>query len=738
MKRKIRIVSLILALCLLSACGIGGTERPERPGRYVYVAERTEFEGVELAGNAVMLGGQIYFLGEDETGAVGIYGVSASGGTPRRLEGYSPMPLPGGSEGETRPLCLAVTSGGKLAVAEERLCSAPYGAEGALYASSSDLTLYPYEVYRQDEYVRVLNADGSEASRALVNRNSQGGWSYFTIEHFAMDSRGRIFVAASNDILLMRDASGQISWMDYDRELAGVEDLYLAGDGNVYIFGRGFDGQARFYYFDPEGKQGPERRLLGTGETGVSCGAVGGFVAAYIDGAMLYGWEPSSGITAEMLDLVTADTVPSSVRAAFETDTGFVCLGTERVFHDDEPASYMTVVTRAKESEVPRKTQLTYACCGFDDAEVKLILDFNRNEDEYYIKLRDYSRYNTGDDPEAGRRRLEADILSGSAGDIINCSGVSTAAAEARGRLAELGGLLDSDEELKNALIRPVLTALETDGALYTLPTGFAVVTALGPARLFGTDAALSYDAALRCTSGDSELFEFGVSGPELLLSLIEADPDRYIDWESGEGRFDSEDFAALLKFTSAFPAESEAPDDGYIPEEEQSYVRIREGRQVLERVELNSPASALGSTELFSGAAVTGLPGADGGFTAVKGEDAVFAISSKSRNTDAAWRLVRRFFLKDTIYGTSGLSMVTERLDKSITDEVRGGMSEEDATLLYKAIDGADVCARKLPAGLAELIDASAAPYFAGEASAEETARELNRQVSAFFSELG
>lgn len=286
MKRKTRIISLILALCLLSACG--KTEQ-RRPGRYVLVPERTEFGDVELTGNAVMLGGEIYFLGSVDGSSVGIYAVPASGGSPRRLEGYAPAALPAGSVGETKPLCLSVTAGGRLAVAEERLCSERYGAEGALYASSSDLTLYPYAVYRQDEFVRVLNADGSEASRTLINGDSRGGWSYFTVEHFAIDARGRIYAAASNNILLMRDTSGRINWLRYDRELARVEDLYLAGDGNVYVFGRGFDGQARFYYLDPEGKHGPELRLLGTGEAGISCGAVGGFAAAYIDGCMLYG-----------------------------------------------------------------------------------------------------------------------------------------------------------------------------------------------------------------------------------------------------------------------------------------------------------------------------------------------------------------------------------------------------------------------------------------------------------------
>ena len=735
MKRKIRIVSLILALCLLSACGTVGTGPTERPERRVYVPERTGFGDVELTGNAVMLGGEIYFLGSEGESGVGIYAVPASGGAPRRLEGYSPAALPEGSEGETRPLCLAVTGGGKLAVAEERLCSERCGAEGALYASSSDLTLYPYAVYRQDEFVRVLNADGSEDSCTLVNSDSRGGWSYFTLEHFAIDARGRIYAAASNNILLMRDTAGRINWLSYDRELARVEDLYLAGDGNVYVFGRGFDGQARFYYLDPEGKRGPELRLLGTGEAGASCGAVGGFAAAYIDGCMLYGWEPAGGITAEMLDLAAMGILPGSVRAAFETESGYVCVGAERASFDGTPEAYMTVVRRTPESEAPRRTALTYACLGLDDASLRCIVEFNRAETEFCVTVRDYSRYSSDAEPGEGRRRFEADLLAGRAGDILNCSGVSSAAAAARGRLAELGALLEGDAELKNAMVKPVLAAFETDGGLYTFPARFSVLTAFGPA---GLNAALSYDAALAARGTGRELFEYGATGPGLLLSLVGADPDRYIDWESGAGRFDSGDFAALLDFCAAFPAESAADAGDYVPEGELSSERIHAGRQLLLRTELRSPSATWGLTELFSGAAVTGLPGAEGGFTAAKAAGAELAISSGCAHTDAAWRLVSELVKAHAASGGTGLPIVMEQLDALITHEMRDGMSEADATMFYRAIDAAGACARTLPAGLAELIDAAAAPYFAGEASAEETAAALNRQVSAFFSELG
>lgn len=731
MKRKTRIISLILALCLLSACG--KTEQ-RHPGRYVLVLERTEFGDVELTGNAVMLGGEIYFLGsEDETG-VGIYAVPASGGSPRRLEGYAPAALPAGSVGETKPLCLAVTAGGRLAVAEERLCSERYGAEGALYASSSDLTLYPYAVYRQDEFVRVLNADGSEASRTLINGDSRGGWSYFTVEHFAIDARGRIYAAASNNILFMRDTAGRINWLRYDRELARVEDLYLAGDGNVYVFGRGFDGQARFYYVNPEGKRGPELRLIGTSDgAGDFCGAVGGFVSAYIDGAMLYGWEPASGITAEMLDLVSVGVEPKSLSSVFETESGYVCLGTE------ETASYMTVVSRVHESEAPQRTELVYACCGADELTLRLIAEFNRSESEYLIKIRDYSEYNSPEDPEAGYRRLESDILAGRAGDILDCSGVSTAAAEARGLLTELGALLYADDELKSALVKPVLSALEMDGGLYTIPSGFGVVTALGPARFFGEGAELSYSAALTALGGLSagcELFDFGTTGPEVLSLLLEADPDRFIDWESGACSFEAEDFIALLEFAGSFPAVSEASEEERLEENNQPYVRIASGRQLLMCGVFTSPNMVQGSTELFSGASVTGLPGYEGGFTSVKLEGPVYAISSGCKDASAAWRLLRSLIKAQAL--SSGLPVLMERLDADISSQMADGMSEQDATLLYMAIDDISACARTLPSGLMELIDAAAAPYFAGEASAQECAAEINKQVSAFFSEMG
>ena len=430
-----------------------------------------------------------------------------------------------------------------------------------------------------------------------------------------------------------------------------------------------------------------------------------------------------------MLDLAAMGILPGSVRAAFETESGYVCVGSENT------AAYMTVVKRTPESEAPRRTALTYACLDLDDTSLRCIVEFNRAETEYCVTVRDYSRYSSDAEPGEGRRRFEADLLAGRAGDILNCSGVSTAAAAARGRLAELGALLEGDAELKNALVKPVLAAFETDGGLYTLPTRFSVLTAFGPA---GLNAALSYDAALAARGTGRELFEYGTTGPGLLLSLVGAEPDRYIDWAEGKGRFDGGDFAALLDFCAAFPAESAADPEDYLPEGEQSSERIHAGRQLLLRTELRSPSAAWGLTELFSGAALTGLPGAEGGFTAAKAAGAELAISSGCAHTDAAWRLVRELVKAYAASGGTGLPIVMERLDALITHVMRDGMSEADATLLYRAIDAAGTCARTLPAGLVELIDTAAAPDFAGEASAQECAAEINKQVSAFFSEMG
>ena len=284
-----------------------------------------------------------------------------------------------------------------------------------------------------------------------------------------------------------------------------------------------------------------------------------------------------------------------------------------------------------------------------------------------------------------------------------------------------------------------MLSALETDGGLYTIPSGFGVVTALGPARFFGEGAELSYSAALTALGGLSagcELFDFGTTGTEVLSLLLEADPDRFIDWESGACSFEAEDFIALLEFAGSFPAVSEASEEERLEEHNQPYARIASGRQLLMCGVFTSPYMVQGSTELFSGASVTGLPGYEGGFTSVKLEGPVYAISSGCKDASAAWRLLRSLIRAKA--GVSGLPVLTESLDAGISSQMAEGMSEQDATLLYMAIDDISACARTLPSGLMELIDAAAAPYFAGEASAQECAAEINKQASAYFSEMG
>src|SRR5699024_7767816 len=102
------------------------------------------------------------------------------------------------------------------------------------------------------------------------------------------------------------------------------------------------------------------------------------------------------------------------------------------------------------------------------------VLNFNRSSDKYRIEVTDYSEFNTEDDYSAGLTRLNTEIISGKAPDILVVDGLPVEQYAARGLLEDLYTYLDSDGELsRDDLYQSILSALEIDGKLYTAAPSF-------------------------------------------------------------------------------------------------------------------------------------------------------------------------------------------------------------------------------------------------------------------------
>lgn len=122
-------------------------------------------------------------------------------------------------------------------------------------------------------------------------------------------------------------------------------------------------------------------------------------------------------------------------------------------------------------SEMTQRTILTFAANGISNYMRKAILEFNRRDPDYCIKLIDYSFYNTADDKNAGITKLNTQIMSGNIPDIIQTRDLPYHIYASKGLFEDLYPNLDRDTKPggRTAILPALRKAFETDGKLYRI-----------------------------------------------------------------------------------------------------------------------------------------------------------------------------------------------------------------------------------------------------------------------------
>jgi len=123
--------------------------------------------------------------------------------------------------------------------------------------------------------------------------------------------------------------------------------------------------------------------------------------------------------------------------------------------------------------------------------------------------------------------------------------------------------------------------------------------------------------------------------------------PDSYVDWETGECFFDSENFRMALELANTYPLEVEEAD--FLERLEEMGRRRRSGLQMLTTLpvdfdtvrQMEEPGMGFGEPVAFPG-----YPRADGRVGSHFAPVAAMAMSSVCENKEAAWEFIRESFL--------------------------------------------------------------------------------------------
>ena len=432
-------------------------------------------------------------------------------------------------------------------------------------------------------------------------------------------------------------------------------------------------------------------------------------------------------------------------------------------------------LTRVPADSLPKKQILTVAQLEYnpDYQLTNRMVRFNRSHDNVRLEYLDYSQYNTESDFTAGITKFNTEVMAGNLPDIIPTNQIAYRQIASKGLLEDLYPYLDKDPELKREDFFPnLLSALEVNGGLYQVVSGFSVETLCGAASIVGDTPGWTYDdfnAALEKMPEGCTPLEPYVTRDQVMSSLLYADMDSFVDWTTGKVNFESDNFKQLLQFVKQFPAEYNWDEHD---NSESTQDLLRQGRQMLTQTYLYGLDSILWNGANFGGQATyIGWPTSSGVGSIMRFENG-FAMSKNCADKDAAWEFLRSMLTESGQTGQynipSNRNVFNKQLEDFMTpryrkdadgnilldengekiEESRGGwiddngvehniyaMTQEQADEVLTIIETCTKVA-SYDTSIYDIVNEQAQAFFADQKSVDEVARLIQSKANIYVNE--
>ena len=447
---------------------------------------------------------------------------------------------------------------------------------------------------------------------------------------------------------------------------------------------------------------------------------------------------------------------------------------------DEHFTATLSTVSKVPASQLAEKTHLSLASVEPLDYRLQQeIIKFNRSRDDVHIDLKDYSSLNSSDnDWQGGYTKLSTEIMAGNVPDLLLMSDfLPYRQIASKGLLEDLYPYLDSDPQLKREdFFQNVLSAMEVNGGLYLAPSGFGVMTLAGASSIVGDEPGWTfadYNEALAKMPEGAEGLGFGYDRDTMLEVLLACNSDSFVDWSSKSCHFDSEAFVSLLEFAAQFPSADQINYED-MDASDSDASRIAQGKQMLAIAAYSSTGFIPYDYAQMFGGDVTfiGFPTAEGVGTVITPGSSI-AMSAQCKDKQAAWDFLKlilgKDFQKDASYLPTNRLAFEESLAKAMEVEYEkdangnflldengeripvslGAMfdgtttteiyatSESQAEQLRQVVNSASKLL-DMDKTISDMAKKEAAPFFAGQKTAQEVAKLLQSKMSLYINEQG
>jgi len=746
-------LSTLIVMLLLVGCD-SGTGDDFEPPEFVYLTDVMPFslpDGIEWITNITIANDSVYFAAfaeYDEDApyhTFTIYSMDIDGSNIKELPNFTSVEeaeIPDTAEGgSVQVYRLFVDKDDNIWVVER----------GEFFYTPEGLDKDDWESWNQRvivmefSRVRKLDATGAELMSIDIGNIQKDRGDWFYVSALVVDELGNVFIGDDSSIHVLSGEGSLLFSLDAD----WVDTLIILNDGSVAHMGWGNKGRT-LNKIDVSGKKFGETIDLPNNANYVHPGN-DEYAFLYSDNIGLYGIEAESGESVFLLNWLDSDMESDNLENITFLEDGRILLSNQK-WNSDGTAYELIFLTKTAYSDLPERINLTLAAFHLDRNIRSAVVQFNRESQTHRIHVTDYAEFNTDDDWQAGLTRLSAEIIAGNVPDILEISNLPYNQYVAKGLLIDLYPLIDSDPELNRSdFLESVLRSVEVNGGLYKIFPNFSVTTMLGNPEIIGDYPGWTMDefvAILAANPNADFPLGQGLTKITLLQALFMFGMDSYVDWNEGKAYFDSNEFIALLEYANTLPDEFDW-DNNYVQEPE----LISSGRQIVAATGFNSFHDYQMYRALFGGNIVfKGLPAGDrNGYSLMSYSS--FAITSKCRDVDGAWAFLRTYLDEKWQKENSWLGIPVNKnvFEEMIKDAMKEGnagsvgwdgftieleaLKQEDVDKITNMINSVSSTVGQDDA-IWNIISESAANYFNGQASIQDTVRIIQNRATTYISE--
>ncbi len=309
------------------------------------------------------------------------------------------------------------------------------------------------------------------------------------------------------------------------------------------------------------------------------------------------------------------------------------------------------IFTYVPPADVPDRAVLTLAGACINDDIIQRVVEFNRSNSQYCIVVRNMDEYDSDEELAAGITDLSESILSGNMPDILVTDSLPMETFAARGLLADIGALLDADENLSQTeFLQNVFDAYSMDGKLHYVIPSFEACTMIGSLSTVGEGTSWTFAESV----GLLETLPRGTnlipqaSRSSFLQAMMEYCGNGFLDAAEGKYGFSSQSFCDMMEYAKSLPGDADAGSLGedYWRSFEAQYL---EGRTILAHMRISSFD---GSNYYVNGifgeeASYIGFPAENGIGAYIRAKES-YAISARSACLEGAWEFLRYYLTDD------------------------------------------------------------------------------------------